>query len=47
MLKKKEEDVKANVVKFFDKFKAAFEMSDKKTFKENMMPFFPVSEEIK
>lgn len=36
MLKKKEVDVLLNVKKFFDKFKAAFEQSDKKTFKENM-----------
>ena len=46
MLKKKEVDVHNNVMKFFEKFKSAFEMSDKKTFKENMIPFFP-SEEIK
>ena len=47
MLKKKEADVMVNVMKFFDKFRNAFEISDKKTFKENLMPFFPVSEEIK
>ena len=47
MLKKKEADVMLNVMKFFEKFRNAFEISDKKTFKENLMPFFAVSEEIK
>ena len=47
MLKKKEADVSYNVMKFFDKFKESFEKSDKKTFKENMSPFFPAAEEIK
>lgn len=40
MLNKKEADIKASASLFFTKFIEAFAKSDKKTFKENLTPFF-------
>lgn len=34
-------------MQFFDKFSEAFAKSDKKTFKENLLPFFGTQDEIK
>jgi len=47
MLKKKELEIKLESAYFFDKFTEAFAKSDKKTFKENLLPFFATQEEIK
>jgi len=47
MLKKKELEIKLESAFFFDKFTEAFAKSDKKTFKENLLPFFVTQEEIK
>lgn len=47
MLKKKEDEIRLNSITFFQKFHEAFSRSDKKTFKDNLMPFFSTQEEIK
>jgi hypothetical protein len=44
---KKEAEIKVNALHFFKNFEDSFVKSDKKTAKDNMMPFFAVSEEIK
>ena len=44
---KKELEIKANALIFFKNFEDAFVKSDKKTVKDNLMPFFSVSEDIK
>ena len=47
MIKKKQDEITQNSIQFFIKFQEAFTKSDKKTFKENLLPFFATSEEIK
>jgi len=44
---KKELEIKATALIFFKNFEDAFVKSDKKTVKDNLMPFFSVSEDIK
>ncbi len=45
-LKKKEDEILKSVLTFFAKFQQSFAASDKKTFKENLLPFFAVQDEI-
>ncbi|KAL4477729.1 hypothetical protein ABPG72_018903 [Tetrahymena utriculariae] len=47
MLKKKELEIKLSSTQFFDKFAESFAKSDKKTMKENLLPYFVTQEEIK
>lgn len=47
MMKKKEHEILENAKFFFIKFSEAFAKSDKKTFKDNLTPFFASGEEIK
>lgn len=47
MLKQKENEIQETSLTFFHKFQEAFAKSDKKTMKENMLPFFATSEDIK
>lgn len=47
MLNKKEADVKLNALTFFPRFQESFAKSDKKTFKENLLPYFATQEDIK
>ena len=47
LLKKKEAEVLENVEGFFNRWSQTFAASDKKTFKENLPPFFALSDEIK
>lgn len=47
MLKKKEQEIEINSSLFFDTFAEAFAKSDKKTYKDNLLPFFVTQEEIK
>ncbi|EGR29752.1 MORN repeat protein, partial [Ichthyophthirius multifiliis] len=47
MLKKKEQEILQSCIEFFQNFNEAFSKSDKKTFKENLLPFFVTQEEIK
>jgi hypothetical protein len=47
MMKKIETELLDSVTKFFPKFEHAFASSDKKTFKEHLLPFFSTQEENK
>jgi hypothetical protein len=47
MLKHKENEIRQSSLTFFGRFQEAFAKSDKKTMKENLLPFFATSEEIK
>ena len=47
LLKKKDAEILANVQDFFTKFKASYDKSDKKTYKENLISFFATQPEIK
>lgn len=47
MLNKKEAEVRENATAFFGRFADAFARSDKKSMKDNMMPFFATTEDIK
>ncbi len=46
-MNKKELEIAESAKSFFVRFEEAFTRSDKKTFKENLLPFFGVNEEIK
>ena len=46
-MKKKELEIQENSLTFFPKFNESFVKSDKKTMKENLLPSFAISEEIK
>lgn len=41
-MNKKEEEISAKAKTFFEKFAEAFAKSDKKTMKDNLLPFFSV-----
>lgn len=47
MLNKKEADIRENATHFFQRFLDAYAHSDKKTMKDNMLPFFATTEDIK
>ena len=47
LLKKKENEITTSAISYFEKFLQAFSISEKKTFKENLLPFFATQEEIK
>lgn len=46
-MKKIESDLMESVTKYFPKFEQTFASSDKKTYKEHLLPFFAIQEEIK
>lgn len=47
MLNKKEDEIKENALTFFKKFNDSYTKSDKKTMKDNMMPYFAIGEDVK
>jgi len=47
MLKRKEKEIMDSAVLFFSKFEEAFARSDKKTFKDNLLPFFATTDDVK
>jgi hypothetical protein len=47
MMKKIEKELLEDSSQFFSKFEHAFSISDKKTFKEHLLPFFAIQEEVK
>jgi hypothetical protein len=47
MMKKKEAEIIENCKTYFQRFQEAFAKSDKKTFKENLLPFFSAGDDIK
>ena len=46
-LKILEGQILANAAEFFPKFEKTFSESDKKTFKDNLLPFFALMDEVK
>ena len=47
MMKKKEDEILISATNFFVKFDQQYSISDKKTFKENLIPFFATVDEFK
>lgn len=47
LLKKKEAEINESAQSFFKKWEQTFSASDKKTFKENLAPFFSAPDEVK